>query len=137
MDLTREQKIELLEGALEVLGPNGENWARGYWFARKPERFRPGMVVDIPADPPESANCWCLEGALCESAVRLGLMAERDADVGSALGQDVSLREQLGRPLFGFNDDPKTTWPDIRREVMHRIEKLKSERPIDEQRSAT
>ena len=133
MDLDREQKIAVLEETLVVLGPDGENWARGYWFGKKGKDHVPGLVAPNMAEPYDQADCWCLEGALCESAVRLGVLPKRDTAAGSTLGQDISLTEQLGRPLFGYNDDPKTTWADIRRELIHRIEKLKAERPYEAQ----
>lgn len=133
MILNREQKIAVLEKTIELLGPDGRNWARGYWFGQKGPNHKPGDASDA-AYPLEHANCWCLEGAICEAAVLLELAPDRETVQGQNVGQQTSLRTQLGRPLFDYNDDPKTTWPDINRELRHRIEKLKSERPYDEQR---
>lgn len=103
--LTKAQKIAVLEGAKELLGPNGENWTKSCWWGTKRtddeidqwlqeqgfgplsdltrlelediERATDYSVYRDSVDP-DKANVWCLVGALEESAWRLGITTRRE-----------------------------------------------------------
>lgn len=117
--LTDDQKIAILEGAKEILGPNGENWTKSCWWGIKlsneeidealrengydPETLDDDDLKEINVDNDydferravgptmaEQANVWCLMGALEESAYRLGITQQRDSS--ERLAEPVSLK---------------------------------------------
>lgn len=119
IQLTNTQKIQILEKAREILGPNGENWTKACWWGvkysdaeiderlvefgysrglskeeiRKIDFDEEGEIcrVALADDEPERANVWCLMGALEESAYRLGFIEERDTS--ERLADPISLRQ--------------------------------------------
>lgn len=121
IELTDEQKIEILEGAKDLLGPNGENWTKACWWGIKytdeqiEEQLRmygyesrsyftdeefavadaenDGALTRAPLETNSAykADTWCLMGALEESAYRLGIVPERDSS--ERLAAPISLQE--------------------------------------------
>lgn len=120
VQLTDEQKIQILEGAKKLLGPNGENWTKSCWWGVKTldselvERLRyygyqvdevpdddqlkewnqdtEGEIMRRPLDTEEAdeANVWCLMGALEEVAYRLGIVQTRHSS--ERLADPISLQ---------------------------------------------
>lgn len=119
IELTTEQKIQILEKGKELLGPNGENWTKAcFWGVKYTDAERKERLIDYGYDPtaltdeefagidddlgyelsrweadPENANVWCLMGALEEAAYRLGIVEERDPS--ERLAEPISLRQLL------------------------------------------
>jgi len=148
--LTAEQKIKILERTRKILGPNGDNWIKGTWFARKEKSFTPGATrrrwgseENWSKAPPSEANCWCLLGAMEEAAHQLGYSKGRTE--GSMLGALTSLKKlaykrlnekamkkfgykmkSSARPLHVFNDSAETEWKDVKKLIADRLKQLRA-----------
>lgn len=130
-NLSVAEKLAILKGAQKLLGPKGENWIRGHWFGQRTSKAGSRPVA------PAVADCWCLLGALEESAYRLGL-SERRSQSG-VLGRLTSLRalarERLSPAnrwyrrdaIYLYNDDESKTWRDIKKLLNDRIKQLQAE----------
>lgn len=125
--LTAKQKIKVLAGALKLLGPNGEHWTRHKYFGK---RVRPGASRQTYR---ENADCWCLVGALKESALRLG---HKDDDWGIVwrIDDHVSILNLVKQntkfdTTEGFNDAPGRTFPEVKDLIEKRISELKANVP--------
>lgn len=148
-DLTNEQKIEIIQGAQKILGSKGQNWIKGTWFGKKEPNFVPGgfRYVNTSEDPfdrhhnwrgvqPADADCWCLLGALEESAFRLGYSSQRrQSAVVGRLTSLKALAKNRVRDLYGhvgktdpvhvYNDAAKVTWKDVKKLMDERIKQLR------------
>lgn len=108
MHYTREQRIEIIEEALSLLG-GGERWVKGAYKKR-----RGGEV------------CFCVGGAVEQACVNLGYRkefftrnAERDAE--SVLGNP-----PWETPLWSlYNDSPSVSWHDLNRKLRERLRNLR------------
>lgn len=139
-DLSVDERIKIIRGAQKLLGANGENWIKGYWFGKR-LRLADGdgrRVASYLQVPPAEADCWCLLGALEESAYQLGL-SERRAKA-RVLGAATSIKKLLRRklvankntlyptmPIDAYNDSSRTQWKDIKSLMAERIKELKKE----------
>lgn len=121
--LTAEEKLAVLRGAMELLGRGGKNWIKNHYFGYRVDDDR---VVKAPV--PAGANCWCLEGAMTETAVRLGLGTYRAKGFGSRTSLRSLVRRMTGKSqVWHFNDHEETTWKDVREMVNTRIKELEKE----------
>jgi hypothetical protein len=121
--MERSHKIAVLDRALELLGPKGEHWVQGFYFAR----FEDGSFRRVPA---EEANAWCLAGACGQAAHEMGISRYRDGVSADAVVDELSLskatRELHGVEVAKFNDD-STSFRAIRNLVKNYIATLKGE----------
>lgn len=147
-ELTTDQKIEIIKGAQKLLGPKGENWIKGQWFGKKKEDFVPGesvyrWVFNYDEVAPSDADCWCLLGAMEESAHRLGYISQRRK--AKTLGALTSIKKLavtrlrklryggLGQPgqstddTDQYNDYHAVKWKDIKKLMSDRIKELEKE----------
>lgn len=119
--LTNSEKIKVLEGARRLLGKNGENWTKGHWFG-----LRRGSNRSWGTEP-EKADCWCLLGALEESAFRLGYSVKRRNQ--HRFGLMTSLQQLVyskhWSSISGFND--RNEWIDVRALLDERLKQLRAE----------
>lgn len=111
MILDLNSKLRVLEGALRLLGPNGEHWKKSSYGG-------------------PSTQKWCLAGSLAKSAFELGVVdPNRDfVAVADQLTRDTSLH-QLARDngydnVPEFNDKPLIDFNDVRSLVELRIAQL-------------
>lgn len=154
-NLTAQERIEIIKGAKKLLGPGGKNWIKGQWFAKKTKYFEPGSSHYLPKGDggvgydyqreaweqvaPSEADCWCLLGALEESAYRLKL-SERRAKA-KTLGVKTSIKNRMIAytklwkkqrmlnfiSVDEFNDWRDTEWKDIYKVMNDRIKELEKE----------
>lgn len=111
MILDLNSKLRVLQGALRLLGPNGENWKKSSYGG------------------PSTLN-WCLAGSLAKSAFELGVVdpSEDFVVVADELARDTSLH-QLARDngysnVPEFNDNYDTDFNDVRSLIETRIAQL-------------
>lgn len=113
MNLTSKQKSELkvvLAKVNEILGPNGENWNKGrkdICLARAVAKTFKEIDTDLGAMIREIAEVISSEhGITCSPNIRQGEFLELRQDTGV---------------VVKFNDEPRTTWQDIKN-VLDKVE---------------
>jgi hypothetical protein len=132
MELTREAKIKILEGTLEVLGPRGERWIKHNY---------------------QDGGSFCLVGAVGQAAANAGVAPlEEDGEFGypdllidgvyqdfddgsEVLARAVSIHQLAKDKGFdsapAFNDDDDTVWGDVEKFVKERLAQLRAEATED------
>lgn len=125
--MDNETRRKILEGALKLLGPNGERWIK---------------------DEYQSGNNWCLLGAIGASALQLGVVGTTTdeeennlyeigdrtlsefGELSDLLGDQISVTELAQNKGFDnvpeFNDDAETEWEDIQQFVQERLNQLQA-----------
>ena len=143
IELTTEQSIQILEKAKELLGPNGEHWNKGCWFAREATLEEDGFVTyrgeqghleevcELPTEDADQATTWCIMGAVEEAAYRLGIFGERDAS--DRLAKPISLQNLVNSKqewatwsVIDVNDDSRTTFADVKGLIDARLAELRA-----------
>lgn len=131
------EKKAVLEKTLELLGPDGENWIQGTFWAKRNEAT--GEHEYLPVNKRHTANAWCLAGAVCEATLRLELPFDaalgyefaRGGAIAEELTEEISLArlaDEKGFPTVpDFNDDESTEFEDIQKLVNNRIKQLEEE----------
>lgn len=106
----KQHAIEVLDKALEILGPNGEHWTKEA-FARD----KNGKPVD---DLKETAVCFCSTGAVHK--------AVNDLQYTSARLVIDLLNTKCGKchSILRLNDGMFTTFADVKRVFLTTREKL-------------
>lgn len=115
-ELGTNEKIMVLEGALDALGPNGENWKKNSYGR-------------------EGSGSWCLAGACAKAAIRLNLVGDDSNPdfyffcvLADALTRATSLdslaKDDGFEDVPSFNDSSGTTFQDIRAFVQRRLAQL-------------
>jgi hypothetical protein len=126
MQLTREAKIKILEGTLEVLGPKGERWIKGNY---------------------REEGTFCLVGAVGQTAANVGVVSLYDpstdypdllidglhedfADGAEMLVRAISIHQLAIDKGFEsvpvFNDDDDTVWGDVEKFIEERLAQLRA-----------
>lgn len=137
-----ETRIKVLEGALTLLGENGENW--------------------IKHDYETHGKYFCLLGAIGQSAINCGLITMKEdaygdpgiysyeneqsfstsdfADLSERFGDIVSVnglaRDEGWDSVPAFNDEEDTAFSDIKEFVERRIEQLRAEETSETKENA-
>lgn len=132
-ELTTEERIGVLKGIKELLGPNGERWSKTAWFGRplgEEDSFSPGD--EAQAVEPNYATTWCLLGAAEEVGFRLGITRKRLSATrfGPALSLAKLLEQKKGYlSVYKFNDSESTSWEDVRELLDERLAQLEEGSP--------
>lgn len=138
VELTPEQSIQILEKAKEILGPNGEHWAQGFWV---------GLPYDDDEDDSLYAEAtwadannpdakFCVMGALEQAAYELQITNERENS--DRLADPVSLQKLVnsydkweGLGVIDVNDSNYTTFETISKLIDERLAQLRDADPVD------
>jgi hypothetical protein len=136
LELTDEQSIQILEKAKELLGPEGENWNKGCWFAiETPDSYRDeyGALTDVRSlNAPDhgKATNWCIMGAVEEAAYQLGIIPE--PDTSDRLARPISLQNLVESKekwkkwsVVDVNDNDDTSFADIKGLIDERLAELR------------
>lgn len=119
---------QILKNALELLGPNGEHWAKGWYY--KTKDGEDVEVVDINEN-----TCFCAFGAMRQVLHRLhnksSLFDNPDLDQYRAAG--IYLSNQISGISFApWQDEPGRTFGEVKEKILAAI--VDAER--DEQKAA-
>lgn len=100
-----QSAADILQRALELLGPNGENWTKGY-FAYDEYGMETMGYCDV-------AKCWCAAGAI----QRVINESDYDATYMGVLSRAIfgnDWKPFTGTCIGDWNDAPERTWPEVK-----------------------